>query len=319
MSTGDKPHADAEVAGSTAHAATRRWVRIGGSVAGVVLLALAIWWVGRDGAALRQAWDAARAAPVWLAALLFGLPLVSWGLTGTIFWLLTAKWRGFESVRPGEMLALIGASWLLNGLPMRPGMVGRVAYLKAVRAVPIRESVLVGIAAAGCTAISALVLALVAAWVIGAGLDTCPWATPTLVLAPAAALAGVALVAKRLRTSGARGERLAALAGALALRIIDMGLMGTRLMIAFAIIGKPIGAGQGLWLAGPAQAVGLLPVHLGVQEWAVGLLAATASAGIMAALANRLADTLVSIAVGTTSLLWLWRRARVLPDAAPRL
>jgi hypothetical protein len=290
-------------------------VRLGGAIAGAALLALALWWVLRDGTALRQAWTASRAAPAWQLALLLGLPLVSWLLTGVIFWLLTAKWRGFGHVRPPEMMALVGASWLLNLLPLRPGMVGRVAYLKAVRGVPIRESVVVGIAAAACTAISAVLLAISAAWIMHTGLDACPWATPTLVLSPAALLAGVALVARRTR--GERGVRAAAMASTLAFRIIDMGLMGARLMIAFAVIGKPIGAGQGLWLAGPAQAVGLLPIHLGAQEWAVGLLAATASAGITAALANRLADTLVSIFVGSICLLWLWRRAPGLSPTRP--
>lgn len=282
---------------------SRRLTQAAGGILGLVLLGLALWWIARDREALAAAWAAAREAPPWLVAALLVLPLLSWVLTSALFWTLT---RPYGRVPAGEMLALIGASWLLNALPLRPGMVGRVAYLKAARGIAVRDSVRVGIVASVMTAISAVLLAL-AALLLARLNAPCAWAAPITVLAIPAALASVWVLARRRETATAR--RASHWSGALALRVLDMGVMALRLFLAFALIAQAVTPAQAVWFAGPAQVAGLLPMHVGVQEWAVGLLAPTVSVGITAALANRAADLLVSTCVGSSCLLWLWRRA----------
>lgn len=294
---------DAEGAAPHVASRSRRVARAVGGVLGLMLLGLALWWIWRDQEALSRAWAAARAAPPWVVAALLILPLLSWALTSALFWTLT---RPYGRVPAGEMLALIGASWLLNALPLRPGMVGRVAYLKAARGVAVRDSVRVGIVASIMTGLSAGLLAA-AALVLARVNAPCAWAAPVTVLAIPAGLASVWVVARRRETAAAR--RAAHWSGALALRVLDMGVMALRLYLAFVLIGQAVTPAQAVWFAGPAQVAGLLPMHVGVQEWAVGLLAPTVSVGITAALANRAADLLVSICVGSTCLLWLWRRA----------
>ncbi len=274
------------------------------SIAGFALLALAVWSVAREHQATADAWAAARAASPWLVAALLVAPLLSWVLTGVMFHVLTAR---FGAVSRGEMLALIGATWLLNYAPMRPGLVGRVAYLKAVRGISIRSSIRVGVEGAACTLTSALVVAGVALAARLAGL-----AGPGQL----AVLAGLGLVAAALfalgvvtmpRLASVRGRGAAALTAAFALRLVDMLLLAARLWGAHHLIGKAIEPAAAAWLAGPAQIAGLLPVQVGVQEWAIGLFSSALATGVAAAIVNRAADLAVCVPVGSCSLLWLWR------------
>src|SRR5690606_21044113 len=147
-----------------------RWVWM---VAGALLMALAVWIALRRGG-MESALDSLRQAGALTVLALFALPIASWLLTATLFWALT---RRFGRVRWTEMTALIAASWLLNNLPMRPGMVGRVAYHRLVNAIPVLASVRVlvepllrsAVAGAVCVVIVAVIAGDVVAALAVAG------------------------------------------------------------------------------------------------------------------------------------------------------
>ncbi len=285
----------------------RPLVRAGAYGAGVLLLAGALWFIWRDRDALERAWAAARAAPAWMPLLLVLLPLASWSCTSVLFWVLT---RRYGAVRAGEMHALIGAAWLLNYLPLRPGMVGRLAWHKAVNGIPVRHSARVLVQAVGCTAASALLLAAVA----GLAGGTRVW--PLLV--PLPILAAMALWARRRWADAWSPARLPApcalLLGVL-LRYADMALWSGRYWVAFALIGQPLPFAQAALVAAVAQVAMAAPVALGVREWVVGLFSAITVVGLAADVVNRAAEMAAALPVGLASLAWLAAQRRA---AGPR-
>ena len=279
------------------------WLRLALYTLGVALLACALTAIWRDRALLESALASARGAPRWMPATLVALPLISWACTSLLFLVLT---RRYGRVRASEMLVLIGAAWLLNYLPLRPGMVGRVAYHKAVNHIAIRDSARVVIQAVVCTAIAAFLLAA-AAGVSGNGTDAWPLLLPLLVLLP------LALVARARYTdpwSPARLPRAAALLLAIAIRYVDMTLWAARYWLAFSIIGSPLPFAQAALVAAVAQVAMAAPVALGVREWVVGLFSAVTVVGLAADVLNRAAEIAGAIPVGLASIAWLAAKAR---------
>src|SRR6185369_17669967 len=104
-------------------AVAARWTRIVGFALGIVLLATAFWVLFQHREDLSRCWQAAYAAPAWLVHATLLLPLVNWLLTSLIFWALT---RRVGRVGYREMCMLIGSAWLLNMLPLKPGLFGRI-------------------------------------------------------------------------------------------------------------------------------------------------------------------------------------------------
>lgn len=273
---------------------------------GVALLALAVWSAsrtGQSGGGLPDAWASVRGAPPWLLGAAVALPILNWLLTSAVFWVLT---RRYGDVGAGEMASLIGAAWLTNYIPMRPGLFGRVAYHKAVNKIAIADSV------------------RVLAWSIGAGLGATlmvlvcgvllePSApTPRVVMVLGAPLAAFALVAL---ASGRRSPGGWRLPTAVLLRYADVLVWTARYLVVFALIGRPIELAQAAAVAGVSQLVLVIPLAgngLGLREWAVGWAAASLPAwyaagpasggvtvGVTADLVNRLAEVVVAVAVGT--------------------
>ncbi|HYE03230.1 MAG TPA: hypothetical protein VD963_08335 [Phycisphaerales bacterium] len=320
--------------GAFAPAPPPRWRGPALFIAGVLLLAAAVWAVTTRGPDLARAWSAARAAPVWLVVLVLALPLANWALTTALFWRLT---RRFAPVGAGEMTALIGSAWLLNYLPLRPGMLGRMAYHKHVHGIRYRDSLDVMLWSVGATAAgAALVLGAILAcsgrapWVsVGAGVI-------------AGILLGIALVW--------RGAAHAWIA--LTLRTLDVLVWCVRYWAAFALLGRGISPLEAGILAAASQGAMVVPVQLGVREWLVGSAYAALPAlgalagpdlpgparapappppaaesagaalaamtpGLLAELVNRAAELLIALPAGLVSTAWLARaRARV-PTRAP--
>jgi hypothetical protein len=276
-------------------------VRIGLYAVGLALLAGAVFVVVRDRESIERALSHASRAPWWMFVLLLGLPVLNWLLSSAMFTILT---RRFGDVRFGEMLWLIGASWLLNYLPLRPGLVARVAYLKAVHGVRLIDSGRIGIEAAACTVASAGIVALLALLERTMGM----W--PSAIINAALLAMGLSLVidASRQTSQSAASPQSRVYAAALGLRVADMLVQGLRIRLAFDVIGVPIQTPDALLLAGPAQIVSLTPIQLGAVEFTVGLLARQTHDGVTAALLNRAADMLVAVPVGVTALAWLYRR-----------
>ena len=135
MSSGQMNAGEAE--GVAAGGRSRRSRALIGFAIGVLLLGAAVWGFVSQSQAVEQAWKSLREAHPLVFVLLLALPLVNWVLSSEVFLALT---RRFASVPRTDMLGLIGAAWLLNYLPLRPGLFGRVAFHKSVHGVRVRDS-----------------------------------------------------------------------------------------------------------------------------------------------------------------------------------
>jgi hypothetical protein len=230
-------------------------------------------------------------------------------LTGAFFRLLYARHARIGML---EMQAVMAAASLLNYLPLRPGLAGRVAYHRAVHGVPVRSSVLVMVQALGLSGLIAAAVAM-AAWASSAG--HLPLEAG---LGGLAALAGLAVIIRRLAIAARPGlaEAIGPWPAAALLRLAEVGCVALRTWAAFALVGQPITAAAATALAAAAVIVTMVPLSsngLGLREWATGLLA-PALAGvpmetaIAADLLARAAELLVVGAAGGVSLAWLGRR-----------
>lgn len=299
----------------------RRWTLVA-AVLGVVLLGAAVWAVASQRGAAGAALDAARTAPAWLVGAVIVLPLVNWLLTAGVFWVLTGR---YGRVRAVEMGALIASAWLLNYIPARAGLIGRVGYHKAVNGIRVRDAAAVIVQAIACTgaALAGLLGAIAAAAATGAP----AWAMGVVMLGVGGGLifAGVLL---RHRAPQGRAWRWLTAGG---LRFVDVTVWGVRYLAVFALAGvaaSPMGVGV---VTAASQASMLLPVQVGVREWVVGLslglmgggatgvgveggapaaLLEAAAPGLAADLINRVAETLVAVPVGLWGTWWVVRRLR---------
>lgn len=292
---------DGSIAGSAPTRTGRVRRAVVGTVVGAVLLVAAIWTASAQEHALTDGLRAMRAAPWWLVGMTIGLPVMNLMVVSVAFWLLNNR---HGSVRLDEMGALIASAWLLNYLPLRPGMFGRIAYHKKYNGIGVKASARVlaetiamsGIAMGG---LGAIVLGL--NWMGSRG-GPVWWA---VVLAPI--VAGVVL----WRAGPDRASRI--YAGAMAMKYADICLWALRYWAVFALIGRDIGAREAVAVAIVSQIALLVPLAgngLGLREWAVGLLAAAlpawyavgddsgAGTGLTADLANRAAEILVAIPLG---------------------
>lgn len=296
-----------------------RRARLVGFALGALLLAAAVGAVLSRSGELQQAWSAIRAAPLHLLALGVALPFLTVAVTSQAFWVLTAR---YGPVRPGEMLALINTAWLLNYLPMWPGMFGRLAYHKSVNGIAVRDSAkaivwanVLNIGAAAAT-LGSLVLGSLffdgsSRWLI-------------VIAAAPIPLAGlVALHAWRVRPEP--DPELWRLFAAVAVRALEIHIHGARYLVCFALTGSPIDWGGSLALAGIAAlagAINIAPNGLGVREWVIGLVApllpvalvgsATLdlTSGLAADLVNRALEVLVAVPTGLIASAWVARRLR---------
>ena len=233
-----------------------------------VLIVAAAWAIRGQWTALSNVGDVVREGHWWLVAAGIGLPALNWLLSGGIFYILMRP-RGWEmasrrEVPLGEMMLLIGSAWLLNYLPLSPGLLGRVAYHRAVHRVPVTASVrvLVEVLVVGGVVIACL-LALV---VIVGRADTRVYAG-LLGLPPLAH--GAVFCALRGR-SGAAPLVLAA-----ALRWLDVLVWMARYFVVFALLQRPLTIPEAAAIAAASQAAMQVPLvgnGLGVREWAVGLV-----------------------------------------------
>jgi hypothetical protein len=242
-----------------------RWRTLLGFAVGAALLGTAAWVVWRDRGTLTQSWHAARAAPSWNVAILLVLPWVSWTLTSLMYWRLMFK-GGRARVGLGEMHAVLGAAWLMNYLPARPGMFGRLAYHKLVNQIPLAESIAASIGAVACGVGAVLLLMSVS---IAAHLNALNGASVGVALAlPAIVLA---IVGAGARTR----EPIARAAWALFARYLDVLSWLARYVLLFSILDRPLTLAEGVAFTALSQAAAMVPLvgnGLGVREWASGLM-----------------------------------------------
>lgn len=308
---------------------------------GLALIAAAVWTVLANRAELDRALAAIRGAPWYLLIASLLLPLVNWVCTTATFCVLTGR---YVRVPMREMLPLIGSAWLLNMLPFRLGMIGRVAYHKKYHGLRVRDCAKVMIQALACSGVA---LAVLLVGVLAAGTislaeadDRAAWSLLAFVLI----LPLVALLAATWITR-ARADALHTVwrwCAAVAARYVDMLVWFVRYVIVFLIIGQPLPALTAAGITVSAQAAMVTPIQFGLREWAVGMtsalmapppidhatpltphdplpidpsspkntLLARSATGIVCDACMRAAELAVVIPVGLLSTLWVMRSLR---------
>ncbi len=286
----------------------RRFV---GFFLGLLLLCAALYAAASQRGDALRAWNSVRSSSPLLIALALVLPAVNILVTAMSFWV---QMRRCGTIGPGEMTAAIGASWLLNYLPLRVGMFSRLAYHKTVNHIAVRDSVRAMFIGMGFGAGAVLVVLAIAATVRS---DAGPAAW-------SAALAAPAVLTLIATAAGARSG-WSWLPAVFLFRYLDMLVWVARYWIVFRLVGEPIGIPQAAAVAAVCQLTLNIPLvgnGLGLREWAVGITASrlpvglfdstgkvAMSVGLAADLANRAAELIVAIPGGLACAAWLARKA----------
>ena len=287
---------DRETDGPPALGRRHRVRAVVGFAIGLALFGAAVWAIASGEHDFRASIEAARHAPWWLVALMLALPIANWLVVSESFRALTCR---YAQVGRAEMAGLIGSAWLLNYLPMKPGMFGRLAYHKHVNGVRYADSARVLGFSVSMTGVSLGLLVVVAALVRTGGPA---WVWCTL---PAVGL-GVAAVALRRRGPWTGRVVYTAL-----LRYIDSMIWVARYAAAFALVGSPLSFADAVAVAAVSQVALLVPISgngLGVREWGVRLV--TSPVGLLADVVNRAAEVAVALPVGLIGSAWSVRRLR---------
>ena len=295
------PPRDADASSALGGFRLPTWWRRAGTIAGILLLLAALFMVVRSPEPAKAMAVAARGDPLLLVALPL-LVLVNVVSTAEVF---RALMRRFGRVGRLEMIELMAASTLLNFVPMRPGLVGRVVWHSKMNDIAARHSVrtIVESIAIGAGCVASIVAALLCAPLLP------HWSTMSLAIAAPFGPALAALLVPALRP----------FALACAARAVDLLVWGLRYHIAFQLVGSPIAPEAALAIASAATMASLIPIAgngLGIREWTIGLLApvlagADLDAGLTADLVNRAAEILAMTPAGLAALAALYRRARL--------
>jgi len=236
----------------------------------VAALGVALWGVD---------WQALREAGPWALPALASLVLLNVLLTGTLFWAVTLPFDARPTVPWWLTVKLIAASALLNYLPLRVGLIGRAAWLKASHGLPLRQSVLI---LAAVLAVNVVVLGVVLAGVLLLPMDAGvaePGIAKEVGWRPWAAVA--ALIVVSLLTRPVAGWLLRRpCRGAMwwvPIRTVDLIVGVARLHLAFVLVGADEVGFDAVLVASVAGSVismaGLTPNGLGLKEWAIAGLA----------------------------------------------
>ncbi len=271
----------------------RRFARPIGLVIGLLLMACAIVFAVLERAQLTDALATLRDPPPETIALMLGCVLAGLLLTGLLFHVLIAR---FARVPWWEMQALVASTTLANYLPLKPGLIGRVAYHKVRHGIAPVQSARTILEAVGLTfaaAMSAVCLL---------------WLCQTLALPPELVFVSplLALVARLFP----KGRTLAL---GFVIRSAEVFLWALRYWCAFRLIGSPVSYESALVLATASCLATLVPFisnGLGLREWVVGLLTpilagASMEAGIVAELVNRTAELIIVIPCGAAGAVLL--------------
>ncbi len=291
-------HDEQTIPSSEQRAARAR--RIVSFAIGILLVAAAVWAVMGGQNALDELSTRIADAPIHLKLLTVALPILNWTLISISFWLLS---RRYGVVRIGEMHALIGSAWLLNYLPMRPGMIGRIAYHKSINSIRVTDSIRITITSVVLTAVAVctlLCLSLIA-------LDLRSEIAWLVLAAPGIGLLIIGgVIAVRTRSVF---SPVAAITLATAVRFFDILTWVARYAVVFALIGEPLTIAQAALVTAVSQVAMMIPLAgngLGIREWGIGLTVplasgAASSVGLTADLLNRAAELIVAVPVGLAS------------------
>ncbi len=285
----------------------RRFIlRLAGLGAGVVLFAGAAVYVAQDRAMVSQAIDSLRQASVLSVVALIGCVLANILLTGLLFSTLMSRYGRVGVI---EMQALMAATTLLNYLPARPGLFGRVAYHRLVNGIAVRDAakVIVGAIVLTMFMVGAMLGALGLGMVTNA---SALWGAGAIAIVPA-----VGLIDRRFRW----------IATAVLIRWLDVLVWAARYLLVFEIMGRPIGFDAALALAVISILASMVPFlsnGLGLREWGVGYAAPiladefgksaalTNAASLAADIVHRGIEIIFVAACGGLGLVYLSARKR---------
>lgn len=285
--------------------------RIAGFVVSLILLALAIGAVVVSSEDITGAVRHARDAPLWMIALSAILPPLNLLLIGSSLWFITIR---YGRVGFFEMISLVTSAWLLNFLPMKPGLMGRIAYHKRINEIRVRDSAKALGESVAMSAIATGALLGVALLLLGV---SSALVTLGAVAAPGALLLiGVPLA--RLRS-----ERFALLCAAMLLRYLDILVWMARYALLFALLDAPLTLADAVLITAASQLAQLIPLvgnGLGAREWGVGLVGAaqgaTAAIALTADLLNRASELVLAVPLGILATARIARRLAKRPKQA---
>lgn len=302
--------------------ASRRVRRIVGFVVGLVLLGAAFYFVAHNLGPAKSALEKVKGGAWWLVPALLLLPILHLPLTGAIFWAATPPdAAGRARVGLLEMTALITAGNLANYLPLRPGMVARLAYHRAVNNIPIVESakILGTVVAAGLVAAGLFLTASMAA--VRASGGSIPQ-LPIAILALPLAIGLLGTIYFRA-SAPTHSSALARWWMVLTLRYVDFGVWAARYALAFWAIDVQLTSAQAAIYAVIANAAMLIPLAgngLGIREWVIAfagplipgaiLGSSAVKEGVSADLLCRVSDICVSVLAGLIAAGWITRHLK---------
>lgn len=280
-------HADHGLGLRPAKSKLRRW---GTFVLSLVLLGGAGYFVYAATDGFDQLWDSVRSAPWWMIVLIVISPM---GNHISVALCLQALQSRHGKVGIREMFVLVGSAWLLNYMPMRPGLFGRIGYHKAINKIRLRDSiessiwsgVLAGIAN-GLMVVVALLMVRFDSW----------WS----IALPAVPVALMFMLSPMMP-----GKRSRLMMRALAYRQIDVIVWLGRYWLVFTVLGLDMSLGNIALVSAVSQLTSLFPLTgsgLGFREWGVGLTASVSGYALDTALTgdliNRAAETMIVFPVG---------------------
>ena len=283
--------------------------RLIGFMIGLGLLVGAGVYLFSDPQQIRSFADHVGQAPLWAIVVVFVGPVANWLCVGLC---LHALMRRHGVVGRVEMLSLVGSAWLLNHLPMRPGLVGRVGYHAKVNQIRVRDSIE---ASVWSMVHAAIANAIALAIVLALPNDLSLIALVGVLLIPMGVCVLLTIVGFM------RSDSYGYLMLALVYRYGDVFVWMIRYAAAFAMLGVTITPIQIVLITAASQIAQVIPITgggLGFREWGVGLAAQMGIGGavvsmrtaIGADVINRIAETIVVIPLGMICSALVARRLR---------
>ncbi len=263
------------------------WIALGVGVA-LVIAALVYAFLEVDFSNFKQ-------AQAWHVIVLLAAVMLNLLLTSTLWWAITLSFDARPPVGFKKMFSLLCASGLLNYLPLRPGLIGRTAYLKMKHKLPIKQSIRIILTMIG---LSALVLG--GAWAV------IQLAPPDLQKPVAAISTLVGLIAIPLAARGILRRKLKHAWAWVPLRMADLAVTTLRMWVAFRVVGYDITISESIVVASGGMVValsGITPNGLGLREWTIGGLSTAAMpVGLAAGVVDRAIETLIIAITGLLAL-----------------
>lgn len=281
----------------------RRIVRVVAFLIALALLATAVVAILRSAPTIEQVRTAAvHPDPIRVLVCIVAL-LVNIVSCGGIFHALLAP---FGRIGRFEMVQLIATSSVLNYLPLRPGLVGRIAHQDVVNGIPLSRSAISVVEAGVVCAFSIAWLAAAVALAQWSGMPVLGWTF--------AVLPSLGWCARRT-TNPTMMQRLL---NALAWRQVDLLAWGARYWAVFGLLGialSPLDCARAVCIGGVANLIPFIGNGLGIREWAMGLAGErlalwSTDVGLAAELLNRAVDIAVAVPIGLLCAVPIARRLR---------